>query len=192
MFANENVAVASSNPLCPVTSLIGADNGVVSAFGVEVTKASVNSLVVGLVGPSFVGPLVDPVASEVIVLVSENLDVCMVISDNPEPEVCLDPSTVLEGAGCFIVASPIVIEKSPIDFVYGDNRVEELEGHCMNARHSVLGVTAEISPVNDLDSPVGAFLPSPLVDVPISLISNVAMLAHLASKLKDCHVDHSN
>ncbi|KAL0916491.1 hypothetical protein M5K25_014011 [Dendrobium thyrsiflorum] len=143
-----NVDVASSNPLCPVTSLIGAGNGVVSALGVEAAEAGVHSSAVDLVGPSLVasvaGPLVYPVAPEAVALVSEIIDVCKV---NPEPEV---------------------VDVGP----------------------SKLGVIAAISPVNDLDSTVGAFPPTHLVDVPVSLISNVAMHAHLASKLKECPVDH--
>ncbi|KAH0433803.1 hypothetical protein IEQ34_026934 [Dendrobium chrysotoxum] len=200
-----NVDVASSNPLCPVTSLIGVGNGVVSTLGVEAAEAGVHSSVVGLVGPSLVAyvvrPPADPVAPEAVALVPENIDVCKVISDNPEPEVCLDPPTVLEGAivlaGCSIIVSPTVIEKSPIGFVSGCNRVEELEGHCVvnqvvDVGPSELGVTAKSSLVNDLDSPMGAFLPTNLVDVPVSLISNVAMHANLASKWKDCPVDHSD
>ncbi|PKU77361.1 hypothetical protein MA16_Dca011366 [Dendrobium catenatum] len=56
-------------------------------------------------------------------------DYSMVIAD--VPMACLDPPIILEGAivpaGCSFVVSPIDVEKPPIGFVFGDNRVEELD-----------------------------------------------------------------
>ncbi|KAI0498427.1 hypothetical protein KFK09_021669 [Dendrobium nobile] len=168
-----NIDVVSSKALCPVTSskevLISAGIGVVSDLGVEAAGAVVHSTVVGLMGPSLV---VVPVIPDADALVMENLNVCNINIDIHELVVCLGPLTILEGvivlAGS-IFFSPTIIEKSLISFVFGDNRVEEVEGHCevnqvVDVGSSELGFTAESSHVIDLNSPMGALAIAHFVD----------------------------
>ncbi|KAL0912653.1 hypothetical protein M5K25_018642 [Dendrobium thyrsiflorum] len=104
------------------------------------------------------------------------------------------PGVDLEGAivsaGCSLVVSPNSVEMAPNGCVSGDNQVDEFKDQSkvnkvVAVEASVLGNTSERSPVTILDSPLGAIKPTHFVDVPISLISNDDLKAHVASKVID-------
>ncbi|KAL0908782.1 hypothetical protein M5K25_023291 [Dendrobium thyrsiflorum] len=108
------------------------------------------------------------------------------------------PANVLVGvpglADCSLVVSPTVVVNG---FVSGDKPLEVFVGECdvnkvLSVESSKLGIPFETSPLTVLDSTLNAPEPVQFVDVSVSLISNDALKTHVASKLLDSPIDHTD